>query len=123
MKLILPVKPTNGNDGRGNKWFSSARVRKDIARDLAHLKRTPFAHQVHVTLTRVLGRREKYWDPSSVLRGNSKELLDALVELGWFHDDSIKWIAQPVIGLQDNARRKVGPVWEIEIKEVENETD
>ena len=117
MRTILPIKPTNGNDGRGNTWFSSSRLRKDIATALAYLRRQPFREPVSVTLVRILGKGERYWDPSSVLRGNSKELLDALVELGWFVDDSIKWINQPVIGLQDVSRREIGPAWEIRIEE------
>ena len=115
--IILPIKPTNGNDGRGRKWYRSSDVRKKIEKILSYTRRKPFTAPVRVTLVRILGPRESYWDPSSVLRGNSKELLDALVKLGWFRDDSMKWIVQPVIGVQDNSRRDVGPVWEIRIED------
>jgi hypothetical protein len=49
-----------------------------------------------------------------VLRGNYKEIEDALVACGWFVDDSMQYIAI-TIGKQDETRRKEGPAIELEI--------
>lgn len=45
LRAVLPIELTNGNDGRGSKWFSSAKTRKQIERNLRVLghKRKPFA--------------------------------------------------------------------------------
>ena len=55
------------------------------------------------------------WDADSVLRGNAKELIDSLTALGWFHDDSPKWIVA-VDGRQDASRREIGPMVEVEVR-------
>ena len=106
----LPIELTNGNDGRGSKWFSSAKVRKKIEetlRDL-ELERDPFEFRVNIVLTRVLGKGQRFWDADSILRGNAKELIDALVAVGWFHDDGQKYVAE-VRAFQDASQRASGP--------------
>lgn len=107
---VLPIELTNGNDGRGNKWFSSAKVRKKVAQQLrdAGFARSPFDEPVVVCVTRVLGKGQRLWDSSSIGRGNWKEIEDALVEIGWFHDDCPKWILATVFR-QDISDRIAGP--------------
>lgn len=103
----LPGRLTNGNDGRGNKWFSSAKVRKKIEDDLrrAGMARSePYRFPVKCTWVRILGKGERLWDSSSVLRGNVKEYEDALVAVGWFVDDSPRYITM-TFGAQDGCRR------------------
>jgi hypothetical protein len=92
----LPIELTNGNDGRGSKWFSSAKVRDKIERDLRTLGmvRSPFDCPVIVRVTRLCGKGQRLWDSSSVGRGNWKEIEDALVVLGWFVDDGPKYITE-----------------------------
>ena len=92
----LPIELTNGNDGRGNRWFSSAKVRDQVERQLRLLGhvRTPFEMPVIVRVTRVLGKRQQLWDASSIGRGNWEEIEDALVVLGWFVDDGPKYITE-----------------------------
>jgi len=116
MKIILPFKLTNGNSGRGNAWFMSAAFRNKAEKKLRQIGfvRHPFPCRVTVTVTRILGKGERLWDSSSVLRGNYKELEDALVACGWFIDDSMEHIAL-TIGKQDATRRKDGPSVELEI--------
>jgi hypothetical protein len=106
---ILPFELTNGNDGRGSKWFSSAKLRKNFEKNLRLLgyERKPFAMPVLVTVTRILGQGQRLWDSSSIGRGNYKELEDALVAIGWFHDDSPKWITETRF-YQDASRRDLG---------------
>lgn len=116
VRLALPIELTNGNDGRGSKWFSSAKVRIKIEETLRRLglvfKPLPIPIVIHVT--RVLGPGQRLWDYSSGLRGNWKEIEDAAVECGWFHDDGPKWIRE-VRFFQDSSRRKDGPSIVIEI--------
>jgi len=113
---ILPFELTNGNDGRGSKWFSSAKLRKEFEKNLRLLgyERKPFATPVHVAVTRILGQGQRLWDSSSIGRGNYKELEDALVAIGWFHDDSPKWITETRF-FQDASRRDQGSAIEIQI--------
>jgi hypothetical protein len=94
LTVTLPVELTNGNDGRGSRWFSSANVRKTIEAKLREWKliRTPFDFPVTVHVTRHMGPKQRLWDSSSIGRGNWKEIEDALVVCGWFHDDGPKWI-------------------------------
>ena len=112
----LPVELNNGNDGRGTRWFSSANARKKIEKVLRgeDLERKPFEFPVCLHVCRVLGKGQRFWDPDSVLRGNAKELIDALVSIGWFHDDSIKWIAEVTSG-QDASQRGNGPAVIVEV--------
>ena len=69
---------------------------------------------VTVTVTRILGKGERLWDSSSILRGNYKEIEDALVAIGWFVDDSTEYI-HTTDGRQDDTRRNKGPAIELEI--------
>jgi hypothetical protein len=113
MKLVstqLPIELTNGNDGRGGRWFSSAKVRKVIEAKLRELElvREPFVIPVTVHIKRILGAGQRFWDADSILRGNSKELIDALVAVGWFVDDGPKYITE-VTASQDASQRENGP--------------
>lgn len=114
--VILPIELTNGNDGRGSKWFSSAKARKTIEATLHAHRRTPFTVPVHLTLTRILGAGQRLWDNDSIGRGNAKELIDSLVALGWFHDDKPKWIFG-VDYRQDDKRRSLGPAVEVVVRQ------
>ena len=93
----LPIELNNGNDGRGGRWFSSSRMRKQIEATLratGHARTKPFDGTVTLMVTRILGPRQQKWDADSYQRGNLKELIDALVVLGWFVDDGPKFIEE-----------------------------
>ena len=113
---ILPFELTNGNDGRGSKWFKSSKIRNEFEKNLRLLgyDRKPFKTAVTVHVTRILGQGQRLWDSSSVGRGNYKELEDALVAIGWFHDDSPKYITETRF-FQDPDRREQGSAIEIKI--------
>ena len=98
LREILQLKLTNGNDGRGNAFWKSATFRKSCEQYLRafHKQRKPFEMPVVVHVTRLFSGRERLWDSSSIGRGNWKEIEDALVAVGWFHDDSPKWIRRTV---------------------------
>jgi hypothetical protein len=65
MKLIhyaeLLIELTNGNDGRGGKWFSSAKMRKQIEALLIATghRREPFDVPVSLLITRVMASASK----------------------------------------------------------------
>ena len=112
----LPIELTNGNTGRGGAFWSSAKARKRIEAILRGrgFSRDPFDCIVSMRLTRVLGKGQRLWDADSILRGNAKELIDALVAVGWFHDDGPKHISE-VVGAQDATRRNDGPIVVVEV--------
>ena len=112
----LPFELTNGNDGRGHRFFKSATLRKKFEADLRKLRltRSPFLFPVRVHVVRVLGKGQRLWDTSSIGRGNWKEIEDALVACGWFHDDSPKFITSTTFD-QDPCRKSSGPFVEVTI--------
>lgn len=112
--ITLPVKLTNGNDGRGSRWFRSSVRRKKYMRELADFKRKPFEHPTRIVITRILGPNERLWDADSIGRGNAKEIIDSLVKLGWWHDDGPKFIATCDYR-QDTTQREQGPAVRIDI--------
>jgi hypothetical protein len=102
LRQLLEFKLTNGNDGRGNAFWKSAKFRKDCEQYLRanQLQRKPFEVPVIVHVTRMFSGRERLWDSSSIGRGNWKEIEDALVAVGWFHDDCPTWIQKTVFDQQ-----------------------
>jgi len=119
MKLLdvtLPIEINNRNKGQGHHWISTHKTRQEMERTLCLLgmKRQPFDVPVRVVATRILGKGQKLWDSSSILRGSYKQLEDALVACGWFHDDSPKYITE-TIGRQDSKHRSTGPAVRIEV--------
>ena len=114
LSVVLPIELTNGNDGRTKHFGQSAQRRKMYVRRLCNLKKVPFDVPVNVVVTRILGKNQRLWDYSSGLRGNWKEIEDALVELGWFVDDGPKWI-KGVYFRQDVSRRPLGPSTRVEV--------
>ena len=112
----LPFTLTNSNNGRGHHWGGSAKMRKKYESDLCKLRMTrrPFPYPVDVHVVRVLGKGQRLWDTSSIGRGNWKEIEDALVACGWFHDDSPKFITMTTFD-QDECRKSSGPFIEVTI--------
>ena len=98
LREMLELKLTNGNDGRGKSFWGSANFRKSAEQYLRafHKQRKPFKVPVVVHVTRLFSGRERLWDSSSIGRGNWKEIEDALVAVGWFHDDCHKWIRSTI---------------------------
>lgn len=123
MKLVLPIELTNGNEGRRKHWGAAARRRKAYAATIGFLygKRLPVPTPVRVTITRVLGPRQRLFDRDSLGRGNAKELIDAIVAVGLIPDDSPKHVWS-VEYRQDETRRKDGPSVEVLIETVEGES-
>lgn len=109
LDIVLPIELKNNNTGRGFHWSKTNKERQYMEECLILLrqKRKPFDHPVSVLVTRILGKGQSFWDSSSILRGNYKELEDAFVACGWFHDDNTQWITS-TFGVQDGTRRDLG---------------
>jgi hypothetical protein len=118
LSVTLDVELTNKNDGQGHSWHHTAKSRKDYESHLRAMghSRKAFKRKVNLKITRILGRGQRLWDQSSVLRGSAKQLEDALVSCGWFVDDSPEWIGL-VIGDQEVPTKRVHPQVKIEVFE------
>ncbi|MCP4165665.1 MAG: hypothetical protein GY759_07200 [Chloroflexi bacterium] len=107
LDITLPVDLKTQNTGRGNRWFNSAKIRKQYEDSLADYRREPLEYPVRLEYTRILGAKQRAWDADNVALAN-KQLQDSLVALGWFHDDSPKWI--PVISYRNDSTQRIhGP--------------
>ena len=102
----------NNNNGQSKHWSASHSERKKWMKALdtaevetfngdvfgfhefgTHvLSGEPLKQKVGIEVHRVLGPRERHYDPDSVLRGNAKQLIDSLVESNYLLDDNIKCI-------------------------------
>lgn len=94
--VTLPIELTNNNGGRTQHFAKSASFRRKVElqlRGLGHVY-SPLPYPVWYRVTRILGKRQKFWDQSSGLRGNWKEIEDAMVACGWFKDDSYEWVRE-----------------------------
>ena len=116
---ILPIELTNGNEGRTKHYGASAKRRREYERIIRAKcgQRTPPDYPVTVTVTRILGKGQRLWDYSSGLRGNYKELEDAMTACGWWHDDGPEWV-KGVIFRQDATRRELGPAVLVEVEAI-----
>lgn len=98
---------SNRNDGRGYHWRRTHRERMTldaVVRAAEVPPQVPFTTPVVLVVVRVIPAGGRRWDECSVGRGNAKELIDAMVAGGWFHDDSPKWIRH-VVWCQDARTR------------------
>ena len=115
---ILPVELTNRNDGQGHHWSRTQRDKIALRIALAPFKREPFPFRVDVTLTRILGKGQRLFDPDSIGRGNAKQIIDTLTDLGWWLDDNARHIRH-FDYRQDDTQRVNGPAVLIEVTEAE----
>jgi hypothetical protein len=108
LSVLLPVEMINRNDGQGHSQWRTVKDKKQIGLALSNLKRKPFEHRVDITLTRILGKGQRLFDPDSIGRGNAKQIIDTLTDLGWWYDDSSKYIRHCDYR-QDDSQRENGP--------------
>ncbi len=118
--LWLPLPLSNNNTGQSRHWSAAYKDKATFANTLTNLKLkgTPPPYKQRVTVTRILGKGERLWDADSVLRGNAKQLIDAMVDAGFFVDDSPKHITE-VFGKQDDQKRFLGPAIKVEVERVD----
>ena len=116
--IEVKIDMSNRNAGTGGAWYKSANVKK--AMDIAVLEamqlipdkykdELPLPLKVNLVVTRIVGKGQRFFDPDSVLRGDAKQLIDAIVTCGILRDDSYRNIDY-VLGRQDSTRRKEGPM-------------
>ena len=122
--VTLPIELTNGNDGRTQKWFNSAKRRREYEQLLIFTghNRKPFPMPVGLVVVRILGKGQRLWDADSGLRGSWKEIQDALVAVGWFVDDSARYI-EWVQFSQDKTQRDDGPAVRVIVCTATEDTD
>jgi hypothetical protein len=104
--IELPIELTNNNTGRTQHFGRSASQRKKYERIIRAKfgQQVPFSSKVEIVVQRVLAARQRLWDESSILRGNWKEIEDALVACGFLHDDKPDYVAK-CVGDQDAITR------------------
>ena len=105
-KITLPIKLTNNNDGQTRHFGISASHRKKYEKIIRAKfgQQTPFDVPVYIVVVRILGKGQRLWDYSSVLRGNWKQIEDSLVACGFLHDDGPEYV-RLVVGIQDASDR------------------
>ena len=93
--LILPIQllSKNERDRLHYRRRSALRLSYQQIIELTHPRRheTPRRRQL-VTVTRLMGAHERPLDLQNIGAGSAIELIDALKHLGWFPDDSAKWV-------------------------------
>jgi hypothetical protein len=114
LDIILPVELSNRNDGQGHSQWRTQKDKKLFGKLLFDYKREPFRIPTFVVVTRLLGDRQRFWDYDSGLRGSWKQLQDALVDAGWWHDDGPEYITG-IFFRQDNRDRSAGPAVRVQI--------
>ena len=135
-EIEIPMKLKNNNQGQGRHWSGSHKERRiaseavsnalcwphpstesdkplGLSEWLTGLER-PSGEKLGLVVWRILGKRERMWDADSVLRGNYKQIQDALIEAGLAEDDSPKYIDW-VLGRQDDSLREQGPKVVVEV--------
>ena len=129
--ITLDKELKNGNTGRTTHWSSAHKEKKkwaaalqasDVETDSGMvidlqtfleevLGDRSVQQRVGLVVRRVLGKRQRFWDADSALRG-AKELIDATVDTGLLVDDSMKYVAW-CVGSQDDSRKDEGPFVEL----------
>jgi hypothetical protein len=116
LSVVSGVQLHNKNDGQGGSWHRSAQDKKNILERLTfeNLRRdVPFGPCM-LLITRILGHEQRLWDYDSIGRGSAKQLVDSLVNLGWFPDDSPRHI-RGVMYDQDASNKDCGPSTKIDV--------
>ncbi len=115
LKALLPIRLESKNISRRRHWAANHKKKQEFINAFWALGLTPRAPapncKQHLTITRVLGKREKLWDTSNGLGGSCSELIDSMKYCGFFVDDSDKYLT--VEFKQDDTRRHEGPATEI----------
>ena len=111
------VEIKNRNYATANTMYKKG-IKDKFKRHLSQFAREPFDRPVKLILTRILGIGQNLYDYDSIGRGDAKELIDTLSDIGWFVNDGPKWI-QGVFYDQDKSQRWSGPAVKVQVFEVE----
>lgn len=106
LEAFVPLPLRSANHFSERHWSARYRERREWELALRAVlgRPRPFARPVAVTLTRVLGRGERPYDAGNLEGGSAKQLVDALVRLGWLPDDSPRRVRR-LACLQDDGDR------------------
>jgi hypothetical protein len=99
IRVILDYQLTNSNAGQSRHWSNHHRQNKIAiaAVQAVESQKVAFGRPVAIRVVRVIGKRGRFYDPDSILRGvAAKCLIDAFVSCGWLVDDSAKFVLQVV---------------------------
>ena len=105
IRVVLDYRLTNSNGGQSRHWSNHHRQNKIAvaAVQAVESQKVAFDYPVAIRVVRVIGKRGRFYDPDSILRGvAAKSLIDAFVSCGWLVDDSVKFVLQ-VVGDQVKA--------------------
>ena len=119
MTLTLPIPLTNDNEGRSKHWSGAHKRRQEYELKIraAYPKPKPVRTPVRLTVTRVLGKGQRRFDADSLGRGNAKELIDAIVAVGFLPDDGPRHVLE-VTYRQDSDSRPEKSVTVIEMEPI-----
>lgn len=139
LTISIDAELKNQNSGQTRHWSTAHREKKTMTTALLsgrilypgdgnikfgvfckEIMLHPFDARVDITVKRILGKAQRLFDPDSILRGNCKQLVDAIVDSGVLIDDSSKHVGR-VLGMQDASQRDRGPAIEITFWESPNE--
>ena len=75
----------------------------------------PPTYRQRVTITRILGKGQRLYDPDNLQGGTAKALIDALTDLGMWLDDAPGLLDR--VYRQDSTQRHNGPAVHVLIEE------
>jgi Holliday junction resolvase RusA-like endonuclease len=104
--ITIDMELTSGNSGQQKHWYESHKQRRrieDILKEIHRKREVPYMTKVALNIVRLYSGRQREWDCDNLLRGNSKQLIDSMVSVGFFLDDSTKYITQ-VVGSQERSK-------------------
>lgn len=117
--LLLPVQLLSKNQRDKLNWRARHNLRKNYSQiiGLKYPRRAdPPKYKQRVTVTRVMGPREREWDTQNIGAGTAVELIDALKLAGYFVDDSPKWLETKFT--QERSSKVNGPAVLVQIEVV-----
>lgn len=117
--LFVKLLSKNGRDALH--WSRRQKLKNEYLLELSHAypRKGVYTSEVkqRVTFTRVLGKGEKLFDDANMAGGSCVELQDAMTALGWWHDDSPRYLESRFA--QDAKHRQYGSCVVIRIELLE----
>jgi hypothetical protein len=119
LTLVLPIQLKSKNERDRMHWRQQRAMRQSY-HDIVTLKYSrnelPPEVKQRVTVTRVMGPRERDFDEQNIGAGTAIELIDALTAAGYWKDDSPRWLETRFV--QARSKTIKGPAVLVEIFEV-----
>lgn len=119
LTMVLPIQLKSKNERDKLHFRARHALRIDYQNivSLKHPRKSPTpTYKQLVTVTRIMGPRERDWDINNGYAGSMTELLDSLVHLGWLVDDSPRYLIPEFRQMRHPVIK--GPAVLIELREV-----